>query len=147
MDSERVVQDGLAMLAVSLRQPVDAVQARAYVKGLSKVQADVITAAVDTLIAQLATQPVGKRYFPTVPDWLAACAEIVRQRRAVARQRALAMRAECAQCDGTGWATVQDDDDHERAKPCWCVVRGNELMAAAGQPIALPPARETNGDE
>jgi hypothetical protein len=145
LESEQAVREGLALLVTSLRQDVDAIQRKAYVRGLAKVPGDVIEAAVDRLIAQLAAQPMGKRYFPTVPDWLAACAAVVNERRSLAARQAKALAEDCPNCVN-GWETVQVDGiDH--VKRCLCFTRGLELVAAAGEPIALPPApREYDGD-
>ena len=141
-DSEKAIRQGLALLVASLRQDVDALQVKAYLRGLKDVPADVILEAVDAHILRMSQQPPGKRFFPTVPDWLASCAGIVNDRRQAAARQAKALQEDCPDCRGTGWADVEGPN---AVVPCRCKTRAVELMNAAPAPMkvpALPPAPE-----
>jgi hypothetical protein len=138
MESEKAIRHGLTLLTASLRQEVDALQVRAYLRGLAAVPADVIMESADRLLQTLAEQPHGKRYFPTVPDWLAACREIVDARRQAAARQARALQEDCPDCRGTGWADAEGPNAVVR---CNCLKRAVELVQAAGDALPrLPPS-------
>lgn len=141
METEKAIRNGLALLTLSLRQEVDSVQVRAYLRGLRDIQADIITDGADRLIRDLATVPAGKRYFPTVPDWIAACADIVDERRQAVARQAKALQADCPECHGTGWANTEGPNAVVR---CRCHQRAQEVMASVVAPIRRPalPAHE-----
>jgi hypothetical protein len=139
-DTDKAIKQGLALLVAALRQDVDAIQVRAYLRGLKDVPADVILEAADAHILRLSTMPPGKRFFPTVPDWLASCAGIVNDRRQAAARQAKALQDDCPDCRGTGWADSEGPNAVDR---CRCHTRAVELMNQVTAPIkvpALPPA-------
>jgi hypothetical protein len=134
--TERAIRNGLALLVASLRQEVDDVQVRAYLRGLKGLPADVISEAAD----RLATT-AGRRFFPTVPEWISVCVDIVDERRATAARQAQALQADCPDCHGSGWANAEGPNAVTR---CRCFVRGLALIQAAGVALARPalPAHE-----
>jgi hypothetical protein len=128
--TDRAIRNGLALLMASLRQQVDDFQVRAYLNGLKVVPAVVITEGAE----RLATQ-IGRKYFPTVPEWLTACADVVDERRKAAGQTAKALQADCPECQGSGWANAEGPN---AVVKCRCIKRGLELIAAAGDPLKRP---------
>jgi hypothetical protein len=133
---EQAVRDGLALMCMALRQEVDAPQRRVYVRGLADVPADVIEAGADRLV----TEP-GRRFFPTLPEWIGACAAVIDERRKWAARVALQIRNECPVCHGSGF---QDIEGPNQVTQCSCVKQAAELMANA--PTAIRPML-TSGDE
>jgi hypothetical protein len=81
---------------------------------------------------------------PRPGDLRQACADVRAEARQIATRKAVALRADCAQCGGSQWVSITDDRGVERMKRCWCFTRGLELIAEAGAPIARPtlPAYE-----
>jgi hypothetical protein len=141
--TDTAIRQGLALLVTSLPPAtVDEPQVRAYLRGLRDVPPDVILEAVDAHLLRMSQLPVGKRFFPTVPDWLASCAGIVNDRRQAAARQARALQEDCPDCRGTGWA---DTEGPNSVLPCRCKTRAVELMNQVTAPIRvpqLPPAPE-----
>jgi hypothetical protein len=140
--TEKAIRQGLALFATSLRQDVDTYQVAAYLRGLKDVPADVVLEGADAQIRRMALQPSGKRFFPTVPDWLASCAGVVHERRQAAARQAKALQEDCPDCHGSGWADAEGPNAVQR---CRCLTRSVELMANVTAPIkvpALPPSSE-----
>lgn len=135
METDRAIRNGLALLTASLRQEVDAVQVKAYLRGLKDIPADVVLEGADELIRAISAQPMGKRYFPTVPDWFAACASVVDERRKRAARQARALQETCDACHGSGWADAEGPNAVER---CWCAKRAIQLLEEAGDAISRP---------
>lgn len=132
---EQATRDGLALLCMALRQEVDAPQRRVYVRGLAEVPADVIGMAADRLSTE-----AGRRFFPTLPEWLACCAVVVNERRAVAARIAKALQDDCRECQGSGWANAEGPN---AVVPCNCKRRALELLEDAPKAIRLL----TSGDD
>jgi hypothetical protein len=137
--TEKAIRNGLMLLTSSLGREVDAIQVRAYLRGLKNVPADVVLSGADLCIERMAAQPMGKRYFPTVADWLAACADVVDERRKVAARQAQALQEDCLECrDSKGWREVNG-----LMVRCTCFKRAQELLAAAGEALTRPLAKPT----
>jgi hypothetical protein len=137
--TEKAIRNGLMLLTSSLGREVDAIQVRAYLRGLKNVPADVVLSGADLCIERMAAQPMGKRYFPTVADWLAACADVVDERRKVAARQAQALQEDCLECrDSKGWREVNG-----LMVRCICFKRAQELLAVAGEALVRPLARPT----
>lgn len=136
LSTEKAIRNGLALLTASLRQEVDAFQVRAYLRGLKDLPADVITQAADRLSTE-----IGRRFFPTVPEWLTTCADIVDERRATAARQAFALLENCPDCHGSGWANAEGPNAVTR---CRCHERARALVEAAGDAVQRPalPAHE-----
>ena len=136
MDSDQAIRNGLALLTASLRQEVDTFQVRAYVRGLKDIAPDVILEAADALSTQ-----IGRRFFPTVPEWVTACANVVDARRKAAAHTAKALQEQCPDCHGSGW---RDAEGPNAVEKCTCVTRALALVQAAGAPRpALPPSTDS----
>lgn len=125
-DAEDAVRVGLHTLALALRQEVDVPQRTIYVRALRHVPADVIREAVVRLVRE-----PGRRFFPTVPEWLGACAAIIDERRQARARQARALMEDCPDCGGSGWREVE-----RGVVRCTCHRRAQELLA--GVPAALP---------
>lgn len=130
MESEKAVRHGLALLTASFRQEVDTIQVRAYLHGLKDLPAHVITEGASRLARE-----IGRRFFPTVPEWRTACAAIVDERRADAARRAKALQEDCPDCHGSGWANAEGPNAVIR---CVCAKRALELLRDAGEPLERP---------
>lgn len=138
---ERAVKDGLASFTLAgLAGEIDAPKRRVYVRGLQDVPSAVIRESAERLSTE-----IGRRFIPSLPEWLGKCADIVDERRTAAARHAAALRDDCVQCDATGWVSLVDASGAEQVKRCWCWTRGLELIKQAGQPLsrpALPPSSE-----
>lgn len=137
MNTEQAIRNGLALLAASMRQEVDAVQVRAYLHGLKPIAGDVVLEGAERLIRE-----PGRRFFPTVPEWIGACAVIINERRAKASTLAEALQKDCAVCGGSGWRCVAVSG-FERVTRCKCWTEGLRLVANAGESLR----QLTAGDE
>lgn len=127
------VQAGLAYLVSTFRAEVDSWQVRAYTKALAGIDAETVMAAAESLIDQAAA---GRKFFPlpTAPEWKAACAAVIKTKRQDA------FRLGTAGCDHPSFMeSYQDDQGLQWTRRCACYERGKQWMAAAGQPLALPP--------
>jgi hypothetical protein len=98
----------------------------------------VIMAAADRLSVQ-----IGRRFFPTVPEWVTACADVVDDRRKQAAAQVKALTEECADCHGSGWADVEGPNAVTR---CLCTTRALELLRTAGEPLARPALPSYEGE-
>jgi hypothetical protein len=143
-ESEKAIRNGLALLVASLRQEVDQYQVKAYLRGLGDIDASVILEAADAHIRSLAAMPQGKRYFPTVADWVASCNGVITERRQMAARQAKALQEDCPDCMGSGWA---NDEGPNAVIRCRCHTRALQLLANAAAPLklpALPPSSEVD---
>ena len=126
------VQAGLAYLVSTFRAEVDSWQVRAYTKALAGIDAETVMAAAEHLIDQAAA---GRKFYPlpTAPEWKQACAVIIDSKRQAA------FRLGLGGCDHPSFMeSYQDENGVEWTRRCQCYLRGKQLMAAAGQPLALP---------
>lgn len=128
--TERAIRNGLALLTASLRHGVDEFQVRAYLKLMAKIPPEIITLGAERLSTE-----AGRRFFPSVPEWLAACADIVDERRKAAAAQARALQEDCPECHGSGWA---DAEGPNAVISCRCKTRAIELVQAAGEPLQRP---------
>ena len=132
------VQAGLAYLVSTFRAEVDSWQVRAYTKALAGIDAETVMAAAESLIDQAAA---GRKFFPlpTAPEWKAACAAVIKTKRQDA------FKLGTTGCDHPSFMeSYKDDAGVEWTRRCACYQRGKQLMAAAGQPLALPPVTSDN---
>jgi hypothetical protein len=136
--TEKAIRNGLALLTASLRQTVDDFQVRAYLRGLKPIAADVITESAERLSTQ-----VGRRFFPTVPEWVTACADVVDERRKAAATQAKALLEDCPDCMGSGWANAEGPNAVTR---CRCHERARALVEAAGNALPRPALPAHEGD-
>ena len=126
------VQAGLAYLVSTFRAEVDSWQVRAYTKALAGIDAETVMAAAEHLIDQAAA---GRKFYPlpTAPEWKAACATVIKTRRQDA------FKLGTSGCDHPSFMeSYQDAQGVQWTRRCGCYQRGQQLMAAAGQPLALP---------
>ena len=126
------VQSALAYLVSTFRAEVDSWQVRAYTKALAGIDAETVMAAAEHLIDQAAA---GRKFYPlpTAPEWKAACVAVINTK----RQDAFRLGTEG--CDHPSFMeSYQDAQGREWTRRCDCYQRGQQLMAAAGQPLALP---------
>ena len=126
------VQSALAYLVSTFRAEVDSWQVRAYTKALAGIDAETVMAAAEHLIDQAAA---GRKFYPlpTAPEWKAACVAVINTK----RQDAFRLGTEG--CDHPSFMeSYQDAQGREWTRRCGCYQRGQQLMAAAGQPLALP---------
>ena len=126
------VQAGLAYLVSTFRAEVDSWQVRAYTKALAGIDAETVMAAAEHLIDQAAA---GRKFYPlpTAPEWKAACVAVINTKRQDA------FRLGTQGCDHPSFMeSYQDAQGVQWTRRCGCYQRGQQLMAAAGQPLALP---------
>ena len=126
------VQAGLAYLVSTFRAEVDSWQVRAYTKALAGIDAETVMAAAEHLIDQAAA---GRKFYPlpTAPEWKAAGATVIKTRRQDA------FKLGTSGCDHPSFMeSYQDAQGVQWTRRCGCYQRGQQLMAAAGQPLALP---------
>ena len=126
------IGNGLAYLCATFRAEVDSWQVRAYRRALAKIPADIIMDAAEHLIDQAAN---GRKFFPLpqAPQWKEACATVIKARRQDA------FKLGTSGCDHPSFMeSYQDENGVEWTRRCQCYLRGKHLMAAAGQPLALP---------
>ena len=126
------VQSALAYLVSTFRAEVDSWQVRAYTKALAGIDAETVMAAAEHLIDQAAA---GRKFYPlpTAPEWKAACVAVINTKRQDA------FRLGTQGCDHPSFMeSYQDAQGREWTRRCDCYQRGQQLMAAAGQPLALP---------
>jgi len=126
------IEAGLALLMATFRAELDTYQVRAYQRALQDLPADVVLPACDHLIDQAAA---GRKFYPlpTAPEWKQACAVIIDGKRQAA------FRLGLGGCDHPSFMeSYQDENGVEWTRRCQCYLRGKQLMAAAGKPLALP---------
>jgi hypothetical protein len=126
------IGNGLAYLCATFRAEVDSWQVRAYRRALATIPADIIMDAAEHLINQAAN---GRKFFPLpqAPQWKAACAEVIQTK------RQNAFRLGTTGCDHPSFMeSYQDAQGLQWTRRCACYQRGKQLMAAAGEPLALP---------
>ena len=126
------IGNGLAYLCATFRAEVDSWQVRAYRRALAKIPADIMMDAAERLIDQAAA---GRKFYPlpTAPEWKAACVAVINTKRQDA------FRLGTQGCDHPSFMeSYQDAQGREWTRRCDCYQRGQQLMAAAGQPLALP---------
>jgi len=126
------IGNGLAYLCATFRAEVDSWQVRAYRRALAEIPADIIMDAAEHLIDQATN---GRKFFPLpqAPQWKEACATVIKARRQDA------FKLGTSGCDHPSFMeSYQDENGVEWTRRCQCYLRGKQLMAAAGQPLALP---------
>ena len=126
------IGNGLAYLCATFRAEVDSWQVRAYRRALAEIPADIIMDAAEHLIDQAAN---GRKFFPLpqAPQWKEACATVIKTRRQDA------FKLGTSGCDHPSFMeSYQDAQGVQWTRRCDCYQRGQQLMAAAGQPLALP---------
>ncbi len=126
------IGNGLAYLCATFRAEVDSWQVRAYRRALATIPADIIMDAAEHLIDQAAN---GRKFFPLpqAPQWKEACATVIKARRQDA------FKLGTSGCDHPSFMeSYQDENGVEWTRRCQCYLRGKQLMAAAGEPLALP---------
>lgn len=128
------INHALAEMVTAFRTEVDAPQVRLYRRLLASVPDAVVTESADRLMVE-----PGRRFLPTPAEWMTTCADIVDERRAAAARQAKALRDDCPDCHGTGWAEVEGAKAVAR---CTCIKRALELVAAAGNAIPRPQIAE-----
>ena len=114
----------------------------AWCMSLKEVPPALIELAVERLMHR------GVTWMPRPGDVLEVCAEIRQEQRSEAARLAKTLteafcevcQAEhCLDCHGTG---LREAPGHNHLAKCPCKRRALEVIEAAGQPIALPPAPE-----
>ncbi len=124
------------LVTASRTQNFTRAEASVYLITLRDVPKDVLALGVTRLIEQ------GITWMPKPGDIKAVCVSVVKERRSVASKKAAELKADCIRCDGSGWERIEQDGV-EHVKRCWCVTRGLELVAEAGEPLALPAHTES----
>ena len=130
------IEAGLALLMATFRSELDSYQVRAYQRALKDLPADVVLPACDRLIDEAAA---GRKFFPmpTAPEWKQACAVVIEFKRREA------FKLGTAGCDHPSFMeSYKDEHGVEWTRRCQCYQRGKQLMAAAGQSLALPAWNE-----
>lgn len=126
------IKNALAYLVATFRSEVDSYQARAYERALKDVAGEVVMAAAEQLINQAAA---GRKFYPmpTAPEWKEAAAQVI------ATKRREAFQIGVAGCEHPQFMeSYRDEQGVEWTRRCACYQRGKQLMAAAGEPLALP---------
>jgi hypothetical protein len=88
--------------------------------------------AAEHLIDQAAA---GRKFYPLpqAPEWKEACAKVIQTRRQDA------FKLGTSGCDHPSFMeSYKDDAGVEWTRRCACYLRGKQLQAAAGKPLALP---------
>lgn len=104
-------------------------EASTYMLTLQDVPRDILALGVSRLIEQ------GITWMPKPGDIKAACCDVVDERRATAARLAQALKDDCPDCQGTGWANVEGPN---AVVKCSCVKRALQLVREAGEAIARP---------
>lgn len=135
------IKNALAYLVATFRSEVDTYQARAYERALAGIPGEVVMAAAEHLIDQAAA---GRKFYPmpTAPEWKEACSKVIETKRREAFQIGV------SGCEHPRFLDeYQDDKGVWWTRRCACYERGKQLMAAAGEPLALPSYTEPERPE
>lgn len=129
-------------LAIALGREIDTATWGVYYAGLRDTPEPILRATVEAM----ATNPDGRKWFPTLPEMKAAVRD--EQRRVLAAHP----YEGCIDCqDSRGLIEVTGDDGIKRAQPCPCKARWRtklvELGVGTSERIALPAARHWTDPE